>query len=60
MGSFFSQCGGCGVMTARVSELCLACDLERERAMSQHPSNPRRIRQVPKAARPLRRAHPAA
>ncbi|MEX2459089.1 MAG: hypothetical protein WD770_08900 [Actinomycetota bacterium] len=42
MKAWFSRCESCERLHARVEQLCLACELEREAAMVQHPSSVRR------------------
>lgn len=51
MKAWFTGCEKCGTMTARVSSLCLICELEREAAMAVHPSTFARIRQVQRSGR---------
>jgi hypothetical protein len=46
MKAWFTGCESCGRLTPRVSRLCLVCELEREAAMSVHPSTFARIRHV--------------
>jgi hypothetical protein len=42
--TWFNGCEGCGRLHARITRLCLACELEREAAMAHHPSSTDRTR----------------
>jgi len=51
MKAWYSGCESCGKLHARVSRLCLVCELEREAAMAVHPASFARIRHVQRKAR---------